>query len=87
MPTSLIITTFACGGFFGATGYVFEYESVAFEHTAVFHVWGTIIDPNLCWKSKFGSVNLLFVKLPFLPFYGLLAAFMAFLLKPMTFPE
>ena len=52
-----------------------------------FCVWGTLIDPNLCWKSKFGSVNLPFYKLPFLPFYGLSAAFMAFSLKPMNFSE
>jgi hypothetical protein len=32
-------------------------------------------------------VNLLFCKLGFLPFYGLLVAFMAFLLKPTTFSE
>ena len=38
-------------------------------------------------RTEFGSVNLLFCKLGFLPFYGLLAAFMAFLLKPMTFSE
>ena len=67
-------------------GYVFVYESVAFENTAVFHVWGTIIDPNLRWKGKFGPVNLFFWKLQYLPFYGLLAAIMAFLLKPITFP-
>ena len=43
---------------FQPTGYVFDYESVIFENTSLFHVWGTFIDPNLCWKSKFGSVNL-----------------------------
>ena len=31
--------------------------------------------------------ELAFLEDKFLPFYGLLAAFMAFLLKPMTFPE
>ena len=67
--------------------FLYLYESVIFENTALFQVWGSFIDPNLCWKSKFGSVNLLFEMLRFLPFYGLLAAFMAFLLKPMTFPE
>ena len=87
LSTSLIITTFACGEFFRPTGYIFDYESVVFENTSLFHVWGTFIDPNLCWKSKFGSVNLLYCKLPFLPFYGLLAAFMAFSLKPMIFSE
>ena len=65
----------------------FGYKSVICEDTSLFYVWGTIIDHNLCWKSKFGSVNLLFFKLGFLPFYSLLAAFMAFLLKPMTFYE
>ena len=86
-PTSLIITTFTCGEFFQPTGHIFDYESVVFENTSLFHVWGTLIDPNLCWKSKFGSVNLLFCKLPFLPLYGLLTAFIAFSLKPMIFSE
>ena len=49
--------------FFWATGYVFEYKSVAFEDIPLFDVWGTIIDPNLRWKGKFGPVNLLFWKL------------------------
>jgi len=38
-------------------------------------------------KSKFRYVNLLLCKLGFLPFYGLSAAFMAFLLKPLTSSE
>ena len=57
------------------------------KYCLLFHVWGTIIDPNLRWKGKFGPVNLLFWKFWYLAFYGLLAAFMAFLLKPITFPE
>ena len=41
----------------------------------VFHVWDTLLDPNLGWKSKFGYVNLPFCKLGFLPFYGLYGLF------------
>ena len=78
---------FATNTFSDPKGTFFEYKSVVFENTVLFHVWGTIIDPNLWWKSKFGSVNLLFCKIRYLPFYGLLAAFMAFLHKPITFPE
>ena len=84
VPTFLIFATFSWGGLFRAMGYLFGYKSVIFDNAALFHVWGTLLDPNLCWKSKFGSVNLHFFKLGFLPFYGLLPAFMAFLLKPMT---
>ena len=54
VPTSLIITTFASGEFFRPTGYILDYESVVFENTLLFHVWGTFIDPSLCWKSIFG---------------------------------
>ena len=70
-----------------ALGYLFGHKSVILDNSPLFHVWGTLLDPNLCWKSKFGSVNLLLFKLGFLPFYSLLAGFMAFLLKPMTFSE
>jgi len=72
---------------FRATGYVFDYEGVVFENISLFHVWGTFMDSGLCWKSNFGSVNLLFCGLAFLPFCGLLAAFMAFSLGPMSFSE
>ena len=65
---------FFCG-LFRAMGYLFGYKSVIFDNSPLFHVWGTWLDLNLCWKCKFGSVNL-----GFLPFYGLLVAFTAFLL-------
>ena len=40
------------------------------------NTWGSLIYPNLWWKSQFGSVNLYFFKIRFLPFYGLWATFM-----------
>ena len=67
--------TFSWGGLFRAMGYLFGYKSVILDNAPLFHVWGTLLDPNLCWK------------LGFLPFYGLSAAFMAFSLKPMNFSE
>ena len=87
VPTFLIFATFSWDELFIAMGYLFGHKSVILDNSPLFHVWGTLLDPNLCLKSKFGSVNSLCCKLGFLPFYGLLAAFMAFLLKPMTFSE
>ena len=63
--------------FFWTTWYIFEYKRVVFENTTLFHFCGTFIDPHLCWKSKFGSVNLLLCKLwftilwSFIGLYGL----------------
>jgi hypothetical protein len=68
-PTFLVFATFSWGGLFRAMGYLFGYKSVVSEDIPLFHVWGTIIDPKICWESKFGSVNLLNCKLGFLPFY------------------
>ena len=86
-PTFLIIATFSWGGLFRVMWYLFGYKSVILDNSPLFHDWGTLLDPNPYWKSKFGSANLLYCKLGFLPFYGLLAAFVAFLLKSMTFSE
>ena len=52
MPTHLIFSIFSWGEFFWATGYLFEYERVVLEDTPLFHVWGTIIGPNLWWNLK-----------------------------------
>ena len=64
--------------------FVFDTNTFS-EPQGRFYVWGTFIEPHLCWKSKFGSVNLLLCKLQFLPFYGLLSAFMAFYSKQRFF--
>ena len=87
VPTFLFFATFSWEEHFMAMGYLFRHKSVSLDNSPLFHVWGTLLDSKLCWKSKFGSVNLLCCKVGFLPFYGLLAAFMAFLLKPMNFSK
>ena len=43
--------------FFRSKGYLFGYKSVILDKSALFHVWGTFLNPNLCCKSKFGSFN------------------------------
>ena len=84
---NLFFATFSWDELFIAMGHLFGHKSVILDNSPLFQVWGTLLDPKLCWKSKFGSMNSLCCKLGFLPFYGLLAAFLAFLLKPMTFSE
>ena len=84
---NLFFATFSWDELFIAMGHLFGHKSVILDNSPLFLVWGTLLDPNLCWRSKFGSLNSLCCTLEFLPFYGLLAAFLAFLLKPMTFFE
>lgn len=56
----LVYVCFLYKHFLRATGYVLDYVSVVFENTTLFYIWGTFIDSNLCWRSKFGSLNLHF---------------------------